>query len=273
VVLSGEGADELFAGYPLYREPLSLRPLTRLPSPLRRGLGGLARMFPQGMRGRSLLERGSLPLEERYDGGARLFNAAERCRLLRATVTAPSAVAEFYAECADLDDVTRMQYVDLFTWLRGDILVKADRMSMAHSLELRVPFLDPEVFAAAATVPTALKLPARSTQTKYALRRALDGTVPESIVERPKLGFPTPVRVWLRTDMYEWARGILTDGAADEVLDLSYPLELLEQQRRGNRDHSRKIWAALVFSLWYNRFVTEGTSRPGPSTAAAPRRD
>jgi asparagine synthase (glutamine-hydrolysing) len=272
VVLSGEGADELFGGYPLYREPLSLRPITRLPSALRRGLGGLARVIPEGMRGRSLLERGSLPLEERYDGGARLFNFAERCRMLRATVDTPNLVANLYAECAELDDVTRMQYVDLFTWLRGDILVKADRMSMAHSLELRVPFLDPEVFAAAAAVPTSLKLPSGSAQTKYALRRALDGTVPESIVNRPKLGFPTPVRVWLRTDMYDWAREILSDGAADEVIDLSYPRELLEEQRRGNGDHSRKIWSALVFSLWYDRFVTEGTSRPGPSTAAAPRR-
>src|ERR1041384_5133899 len=100
--------------------------------------------------------------------------------------------APIYAEAAALDDVTKMQYIDLYTWLRGDILVKADRMSMANSLEIRVPFLDYEVFAAAANLPVDLKLPPRSTDTKYALRQALRGVVPPEIVNRRKLGFPTP---------------------------------------------------------------------------------
>jgi asparagine synthase (glutamine-hydrolysing) len=267
VVLSGEGADELFGGYPLYREPLSLRPISRLPSALRRGLAALARIIPEGVRGRGLLERGTTPIESRYDGGARLFTPAERLRLLHGRpVPVPDHAARPYAESAGLDDVTRMQYVDLFTWLRGDILVKADRMSMAHSLELRVPFLDPVVFEAAAGLPVDQKL--SRTQTKVALRRALDGIVPADIVQRPKLGFPTPVRVWLRAEMYEWARGILASSPASELLDLAYPRELLEQHRRGPRDHSRKIWAVLVFCLWYA--ATEGNPRPGLSAAAAP---
>jgi asparagine synthase (glutamine-hydrolysing) len=155
-----------------------------------------------------------------------------------------------------------MQYVDLHTWLRGDILVKADRISMAHSLEVRVPFLDKEVFEVAATLPVELKLPPRSTATKYALRRALDGVVPPPIVNRRKLGFPTPTRVWLRGEMYEWARHLLATSGAGDLLDLAYARNLLEEHRRGEADHSRKVWTVLVFCVWYGVFV-DGSIDPG----------
>src|SRR5262249_47732731 len=150
----------------------------------------------------------------------------------------------------ELDDVTTMQYVDVYTWLRGDILVKADRMSMAHSLELRVPFLDRAVFDVAASIPVELKLPPRSAETKFALRRALESVVPPAIVNRKKLGFPTPTRVWLKGPMYEWARDILANSGADELLDLKFALELLEAHRAGRADNSRKVWTVLVFCLW-----------------------
>src|SRR4029434_4786447 len=107
-----------------------------------------------------------------------------------------------------------MQYADVYTWLRGDILVKADRMSMAHSLELRVPFLDREVFKVAATAPVGLEVPTRTNETKYALRRALEGIVPPAIVNRKKLGFPTPTRVWLKSEMYDWAHDLLSRSRA-----------------------------------------------------------
>jgi asparagine synthase (glutamine-hydrolysing) len=155
-----------------------------------------------------------------------------------------------------------MQYVDLYTWLRGDILVKADRMSMAHSLELRVPFLDREVFDVAATVPVDLKLPPRSDATKYAMRQALAGVVPPAIVNRRKLGFPTPTRVWLRNEMYEWARDILTNSGAADLLDLGYAVRLLEEHRREEADHSRKVWTVLVFCVWHAIFV-ERSLDPG----------
>jgi asparagine synthase (glutamine-hydrolysing) len=223
-------------------------------------------VVPEGVRGRSLLERGGTPIEHRYDGGARLFRPAELTTLLRGQVRCGDVVAGLYAECAELDDVAKMQYVDLHTWLRGDILVKADRMSMAHSLELRVPFLDREVFDVAATIPVGLKLPPRSTQTKYALRQALRGVVPPAIVDRPKLGFPTPVRVWLRTEMYDWASGILSTSEAGGLLDLAYAQGLLERHRRGDGDQSRKVWAVLVFCLWYAT-ATADSPRPERSTA------
>jgi asparagine synthase (glutamine-hydrolysing) len=265
VVLSGEGADEFFGGYTIYREPLSLAHVQGLPDPMQKGLRIMSKVIPQGVKGKSFLERGTTPIEARYYGNARMFSEEEKQRLLRRydpSVRYTDVTAPVYAECAELDDVTKMQYVDLYTWLRGDILVKADRMSMAHSLELRVPFLDKEVFDVAATVPVELKLPPRSDATKYALRRALDGVVPPAVVNRKKLGFPTPTRVWLRNEMYEWARDILATSGAGELLDLSYAGRLLEEHRREDADHSRKVWTVLVFCIWHAIFV-ERSLDPG----------
>jgi asparagine synthase (glutamine-hydrolysing) len=265
VVLSGEGADEFFAGYTIYREPLSLSTVHGLPDPMQRGLRAVSKVIPEGVKGKSFLQRGTTPIEQRYYGNARMFTEEEKQRLLRRydpSVRYTDVTEPVYAECADLDDVTKMQYVDLYTWLRGDILVKADRMSMAHSLELRVPFLDKEVFDVAATVPLELKLPPRSDATKYALRRALEQVVPPAIVNRRKLGFPTPTRVWLRNEMYDWAHAILSSSGAGELLDLGYARSLLEAHRREEADHSRKVWTVLVFCVWHAIFV-EHSLDPG----------
>ncbi|MBV1852286.1 asparagine synthase (glutamine-hydrolyzing) [Catellatospora tritici] len=271
VVLSGEGADEFFGGYGIYREPLSLAPVTRLPAGMRRGLRAISKAIPQGVRGKSYLERGTTPLTERFCGNSRIFtDEAEIRRLLRRPEAAEAAAkytdvtAPYFAQArADgLDDVATMQYVDIHTWLRGDILVKADRMSMAHSLELRVPFLDRAVFDVAAKIPRELKVPPRSHTTKYALRQALAGIVPPAIVHRPKLGFPTPTRVWLAGEMYDWAREILHTSGADDLLDLTYVDGLLKAHRAGAADNSRKIWTVLVFCVWHAIFVAR-TLDPG----------
>jgi asparagine synthase (glutamine-hydrolysing) len=137
-------------------------------------------------------------------------------------------------------------------------------MSMAHSLELRVPFLDREVFDIASTVPVDLKLPPRSVETKFALRRALEGVVPPAIVNRKKLGFPTPTRVWLKDAMYEWARDILTRSGASDLLNLPYAVKLLDAHKRGDGDHSREVWTVLVFCIWHAIFV-ERSLDPGVS--------
>jgi asparagine synthase (glutamine-hydrolysing) len=265
VVLSGEGADEFFGGYTIYREPLSLNAVHSLPTPLQRGLRVMSRAIPEGVKGKSFLERGTTPIEARYYGNARMFTEEEKQKLLRAYdpgVRYTDVTAPVYAEVPELDDVTKMQYVDLYTWLRGDILVKADRMSMAHSLELRVPFLDRMVFDVAARVPVELKLPPRSIETKFALRRALDGVVPPAIVNRKKLGFPTPTRVWLRNEMYDWAHHILSTSGAGDLLDLGYVRGLLEAHRREDADYSRKVWTVLVFCVWHAIFV-ERSLDPG----------
>ena len=150
MVLSGEGADELFGGYTIYKEPLSLAPFEKVPGALRGLLGEASRHLPEGMRGKDLLRRGALPLEQRYYGNARIFRDDQLRGVLRRYDPRRGHIditAAHYAESGEWDPVARMQHVDLFTWLRGDILVKADKMTMANSLELRVPFLDPEVFA------------------------------------------------------------------------------------------------------------------------------
>jgi asparagine synthase (glutamine-hydrolysing) len=258
VVLSGEGADELFGGYTIYREPLSLRAFDYLPRPVRRGLGQVSRRIPEGTRGKDLLRRGAIGIEERYYGNARIFRPDEMAGLFRPfdpSVSYMDVTRRLYDATTHLDDSTRMQYVDLFTWLRGDILVKADKMTMANSLELRVPFLDTEVFAVASSIPTDLKLTKETT--KYALRRALEDIVPAHVLHRAKLGFPVPIRHWLRDVMYDWARAIITDSQADELIDRQAALRLLEAHRSGPHDYSRKIWTVLVLLLWHGIFVEQ----------------
>jgi asparagine synthase (glutamine-hydrolysing) len=257
VVLSGEGADELFGGYTIYREPLSLKPFDYLPGPLRRSMGTLSKPLPEGMRGKSLLHRGSLTLQQRYYGNARSFSDAQLRDVLpgfRPEWTHTDVTAPLYAESADWDPVARMQHIDLFTWLRGDILVKADKMTMANSLELRVPFLDPEVFAVASRLPVAAKI--TRTTTKYALRRALEPIVPSHVLNRPKLGFPVPIRHWLRAGpLLEWAHEMLDSSATDQLIDVSAVRRMLDEHRCGTSDHSRRLWTLLIFMLWHAIFV------------------
>jgi asparagine synthase (glutamine-hydrolysing) len=258
VVLSGEGADELFGGYTIYREPLSLAAFEKVPGGIRRTLGRLSTRIPDGVRGKDLLRRGSLTLEQRYYGNARIFRDDQMREVLRSYDPAVSHIditAEPYATSTGWDPVARMQHVDLFTWLRGDILVKADKMTMANSLELRVPFLDPEVFRVASTIPLQEKVTRETT--KHALRQALRDIVPAHVLNRRKLGFPVPIRHWLRKDLHDWARAIVDDSGASEFLDLSAVHHMLDEHRAGPRDYSRRIWAVLVFMLWYGIFVEQ----------------
>jgi len=257
VVLSGEGADELFGGYTIYREPLSLKPFDYLPRPLRRSMGKVSKPLPDGLRGKSLLHRGSLTLEERYYGNARSFSDAQLRAVLtgfRPEWTHIDVTAPVYAQSADWDPVARMQHLDLFTWLRGDILVKADKMTMANSLELRVPFLDPEVFAVASRLPVDAKI--TRTTTKYALRRALEPIVPPHVLNRPKLGFPVPIRHWLRAGpLLEWAHETIDASATDYLIDRAAVRRMLDEHRSGAADHSRRLWTVLIFMLWHAIFV------------------
>jgi asparagine synthase (glutamine-hydrolysing) len=271
VVLSGEGADELFGGYTIYREPLSLAPFEKVPGAVRRLAGRLSTRIPEGVRGKDLLRRGALPLEQRYYGNARIFRDDQLATVLRAHDPRrghTEITARWYRESAGWDPVARMQHVDLFTWLRGDILVKADKMTMANSLELRVPFLDPEVFRVASTIPLAEKITGTNASgtTKYALRRALESIVPPHVLQRRKLGFPVPIRHWLRDEMYEWAAGIITDSQTDHLLDLRAVRRMLDEHRDGPIDHSRRIWTLLVFMLWHGITVEQRIRPEIPAT-------
>lgn len=257
VVLSGEGADELFGGYTIYKEPLSLRGFDHLPGALRRLAGQASQRIPEGTRGKSLLHRGSLTLEERYYGNARSFDDARLRAVLRdyrPEWTHTDVTAPIYAMSEGLDPVARMQHIDLFTWLRGDILVKADKVTMANSLELRVPFLDPEVFAVAETLPYDEKI-AHGT-TKYALRKALEQIVPAHVLHRKKLGFPVPIRHWLAgPEMYDWAHETIEHSQTDHILNKTAVLAMLDEHRAGDVDNSRRLWTLLMFMVWHAIFV------------------
>ena len=257
VVLSGEGADELFGGYTIYKEPLSLAPFEKVPSPLRRGLGKLSQVLPEGMKGKSLLNRGSMTMEERYYGNARSFNFEQMQRVIpwakhewdHREVTAP-----IYAQSEDFDPVARMQHLDLFTWMRGDILVKADKINMANSLELRVPFLDKEVFKVAESIPYDLKISHGTT--KYALRKAMEQIVPAHVLHRKKLGFPVPMRHWLAGDeLYGWAQDTINESQTEDIFNKKEVLEMLKEHRDGVSDHSRRLWTVLSFMIWHGIFV------------------
>lgn len=264
VVLSGEGADELFGGYTIYKEPLSLAPFDKVPSPLKKVLHKFGELLPEGQRGKSLLLRGTTPMEQRYYGNARSFNYEQLERVLRiarpewdhSDVTAP-----IYAASRDFDPVARMQHLDLFTWMRGDILVKADKITMANSLELRVPFLDKVVFDVARTIPYDLKISHGTT--KYALRRAMELIVPPHVINRKKLGFPVPIRHWLAgPELYDWARKIIEDSQTDAIFNRAEVLAMLDEHRVSmtsghGPDHSRRLWTVIAFMIWHGIFVED----------------
>ncbi|MGI6265004.1 MAG: asparagine synthase (glutamine-hydrolyzing) [Acutalibacteraceae bacterium] len=257
VVLSGEGADELFGGYRIYHEPYSLAGYQKLPRWLRRAVAKAVGILPD-FKGKSFLIRGSKSVEERFIGNAYMFNQKEKSRLLKSIpATDPSArVAAYFDRCKGQDDVTRMQYVDINRWMVGDILLKADRMSMAHSLELRVPFLDKEVFDVARRVPVKHRIGGGTT--KYAMRLAAARHMPERSTSRPKLGFPVPVRVWLRQDKYyQIVKEAFTSPAAERFFNTGELMRFLNEHRAGKKDNSRKIWTVYSFLIWYGVYFAD----------------
>ena len=254
VCLSGEGADELFGGYNIYRDPFTAQWYNRLPPWLRGGLGAAAGLLPPGPGVNFLVRRG-LPLEERYFGPTALMTEREKRRLLADYEGDgdPMFLTEALWDSTEgLDPVSRMQQVDINLWLAGDILLKADKMSMAHSLELRVPFLDREVFALAAALPAAAKADAR--MTKIALRQAAARTLPPASAARKKLGFPVPVRDWLRQEPYtSRVRAVFSRPAAAEFFDPRALHSMLNQHLHGG-DCWRQIWCVYSFLIWYEQF-------------------
>ena len=254
VCLSGEGADELFGGYNIYRDPFTAQWYDRLPPWLRGGLGAAAGLLPPGPGVNFLVRRGC-PLEERYFGPTALMTEREKRRLLADYEGDgdPMFLTEVLWDSTEgLDPVSRMQQVDINLWLAGDILLKADKMSMAHSLELRVPFLDREVFALAAALPAAAKADAR--MTKIALRQAAARTLPPASAARKKLGFPVPVRDWLRQEPYtSRVRAAFARPAAAQFFRPQVLHSMLNRHLHGG-DCWRQIWCVYSFLIWYEQF-------------------
>ena len=262
VVTSGEGADELFGGYNIYMEPKALKWLKWIPKGLRKKMGKLAERLPENVKGRNYLMRAAKDVEERFIGNANIFSDEERRRLLRGNTGAVSTgefLKKYYDKVAGLKDVDKMQYIDLTCWLEGDILLNADRMSMAHSLELRVPYLDREVFETAKIMPADTKI--RHKQTKYLFRRITEKYLPKESARKKKLGFPVPIRVWLKEEPYYLAvREAFTGKAAREFFHTEELVRLLEEHRKGVKDNSRKIWTVYTFLVWHRVYIDNNSS-------------
>jgi len=269
VVLSGEGADELFGGYNVYSEPDSTW-YDKLPMGLRRGIGKMADKLP-ARRGLNFLVRKGKTLEERFIGNAYMFSPEERRELLKIHTEAPDPTVvtkPFYDKVKDKDAVTKMQYLDLHLWMTGDILLKADKMSMAHSLELRVPFLDKELMKVAQQIPSRFRVTRKAVTdkntpyiTKYAMRLAAKRSTPPETADtaaKKKLGFPVPIRVWLKEDACsEVVKQAFTSPAAETFFNTGKLVKLLEDHKKGNADNSRKIWTIYMFLVWHKVYFED----------------
>lgn len=263
VVLSGEGSDELFGGYNIYHEPSSLKVFSHIPNSIKQLLKTGARLIPEGVKGKSFIERGCTTLEERYIGNAKIFNEMEKSHIIKGyneKFSPKSITKPFFDKVKGLDAVTKMQYIDINTWLRGDILVKADRMSMANSLELRVPFLDKEVFKVASKLSLNDKI--NKNTTKYLLREAFKEELPMCVVNRKKLGYPVPIRLWLKNELYDWAVNLINENVIEDYIDKKDILLMLEKHKTGKIDYSRRIWTILIYILWYKIFIVNECINP-----------
>ena len=257
-VLSGEGADELFGGYEIYREPAALAPLQLLPRAARNALARAAAKLPGGVKGKNYIMRAATPLEKRYYGNALIFTENEKESLLSPDLYAGGWVppweitAPYFRKSAGAGAAARMQHLDFYTWLPGDILAKADRMSSAHSLEIGLPYLDHPLVEFAATIPPRYRI-ARG-MTKYVLRMAAARRLPGEVYRRPKLGFPVPLASWIREHYRDGLRELWRSEAARLYFNPAALEQMLDQHCEGRADNARKIWTAAVFLLWHRLY-------------------
>lgn len=253
VALSGEGADEIFGGYNIYHEPYSVSWYYKIPYRIRRLLGIL--VYPvRHHRGFNFIYRRSHNLEERYVGNAFMFEPVETKKIINYKMkptTYKDLTRKYYRKAKDYDDVTKMQYIDFNFWLIGDILLKADKMSMANSLEVRVPFLDRVLIDTARKIPTKYKI--KDGKTKYLFREVALDILPAKWSNKKKLGFPVPIREWLKEeDTYNKVKD--TFLKSEEFFKPNKIIKLLDEHKKGKRDNSRKIWTIYSFLIWYQEY-------------------
>lgn len=258
IALSGEGADEIFAGYNIYREPTSLKTFQYIPKFMYPFIQFIANKMPNNMSGKSYLLRGTTPLQERYIGNAKIFEETDKASFLKAydpNVTYQQLTKPYFDDVKDQPLEYQMQYVDLHTWMRGDILLKAGKMSQANQIEIRMPFVDHDVFNIANEIPINMKI--TNNTTKNILREAAVGIIPDHVLDRRKLGFPVPLRHWLSNELNGWAKQVIKESAVDEYINKQYVLNLLDMHTTGKADYSRKIWTFLIFMIWHQVFIEE----------------
>jgi asparagine synthase (glutamine-hydrolysing) len=262
VVLSGDGGDEIFAGYDRYRIEARERGWRFVPAAAREALGLVGRLMPDGMRGRNYLRHVSLPGPQRYLDGATLFRREDMRRLFHpdafARVAREDPLASRLAVLTSGQDhwLSALQQLDIRHYLPLDILTKVDRMSMAHSLEARVPLLDHVLAEFAATIPPGMKL--RQGRTKHIFKRALEGTLPGEILHRPKRGFAVPLGRWFRGSLNSFLRDLLLSSRCRErgILDTAHIARLLDRHDRG-RELDLHLWTLISFEMWCRRFLDE----------------
>lgn len=256
VVLSGEGADELFGGYPMYLAGGHFDHYShKVPRPVRKVLGTVAKHCPN-FKGKNFLVRGAMEPYQRFMRANYVFQSAERQKFLKRPIA--SKVPEEYSkryfdEVSNLDEPTQLQYVDMHTWMIYDILLKADRMSMANSLELRVPFLDKKMLELSTRIPSRYR--AANETTKIALRGAAIKQLPERTANKKKLGFPVPLNDWLREDKYYTkVKAAFQSDIAEKFFVTSELMKLLDDHKSGKALNMQKIWSFYTFILWYEQF-------------------
>lgn len=256
VVLSGEGADELFGGYPMYLAGGHFDHYShKVPRPVRKVLGTVAKHCPN-FKGKNFLVRGAMEPYQRFMRANYVFQSAERQKFLKRPIV--SKVPEEYSkryfnEVSNLDEPTQLQYVDMHTWMIYDILLKADRMSMANSLELRVPFLDKKMLELSTRIPSRYR--AANETTKIALRGAAIKQLPERTANKKKLGFPVPLNDWLREDKYyNKVKAAFQSDIAEKFFVTSELMKLLDDHKSGKALNMQKIWSFYTFILWYEQF-------------------
>jgi len=257
VIISGEGSDELFTGYKMYRQPLDLAWTKYIPNKnMSKNVLSKLPHFP----GQNSIIKGCTDISERYASNTLGFESAKELSTLLKNydpnLKVKDAVKKHYERVGDVNNVSKMQYVDIKMWMTGDILLKADRMSMSNSLELRVPFLDKEVFEVASRINPSWNL--KENTTKRILRKAARGIIPDIVLDRPKLGFPVPLAAWLREDaMKSWAKNLIDNSQTDKYINKDYVRDLYKKHLNGDKDLKSELWAVLTFMLWHKLFVEE----------------
>ena len=259
VVLSGEGADELFGGYTFYDEDIKLKKYRKLPFFLRKTLKNIVAPLPS-FHGKNFLTKGGSKIEDYYVGNAFIFDNKEANKILsekyKSNIKYQDITKPYFDKVKDKDDLTKMQYLDMYFWLPNDILLKADKMSMANSLELRVPILDKEVFKLAKTIPSEYKLSHGTT--KYILRKAASKRIPEEWYKRRKKGFPVPIIKWFREEKYyNIVKEIFEEDFTKEFFDQKALIKMLDDHYTSKKNNCRKLWTIFVYLVWYKTFFID----------------
>lgn len=253
VCLSGEGADEIFGGYNIYHEPYSVSWYNKIPYFIRKCIGILVYPF-RNYTGFNFLYRRSKKIEDRYIGNAFIFEPNDAKKIVNfnyGNKTYKDFTKPYYDKVSDLDVVTKMQYIDFNFWLIYDILLKADKMSMANSLEVRVPYLDRKVIEYASKLPSKYKIVGN--ETKYAFRKVAKEELADKVADKKKLGFPVPIREWLKEDdVYQEVKNMFLES--EYFFKPKKIIKLLDDHRAGKRDNSRKIWTIYTFLVWYQEY-------------------